>query len=516
MGQPLSGSLTGGPSADSLEREAAAVAEASMDRPELSLGRPGPAGPIGSAARSAADGPLRTAASPLRGGGEPLDGGVRQLMQTRFGFDFAGVRIHRGRTAVGATTALNARAVTIGSDIAFAPGEFCPHTTSGQRLLAHELTHVAQQRTRSGAPAVQRQPKPAQDPWLTQLDDILPRNVGLVVHMNRIGQLTDRFSTDELNDLIGLIHANADATTFTLKEAGVPGIFALQDTRVGKRLDVGAARLLLTRFPVRPVAASAGEGDPAKVGATADKSKHVFSDDVVRDAYLKFHFNAILPGKDDPVPPDLPAQVRQNCIAIVHSLAPKLFSSESVVKKIEQRFAQLRKQSVTHTMVHTGDALAGVGVSDPRTVIKFADAAGKKTNGDTEPVSLGASAWDAVMNLVGTEYGWHIFGMAIMDGHHSVTLFVDNQPGGKELYWADQWRIDSGDDFFQQPGAVSGFRQYQKAGFDRFIETMTNRWWNDVHRPDSKCGKAKGAKWDSGCRYSATLMLWHLRKVVQQ
>jgi hypothetical protein len=116
------------------------------------------------------------------------------------------------------------------------------------------------------------------------------------------------------------------------------------------------------------------------------------------------------------------------------------------------------------------------------------------------------------MSAVGSDSGWHIFGMALMDGYHSVTLFVDNQDGAKTLYWADQWEIEVGDDFKQVPGAISGFRQYEKAGFDGFIETMTNRWWNKVHSPDSKCGKSNPRNWDSACRYDATLMLWHLRK----
>ncbi len=119
------------------------------------------------------------------------------------------------------------------------------------------------------------------------------------------------------------------------------------------------------------------------------------------------------------------------------------------------------------------------------------------------------------MDRVGNDFGWHIFAMSLMDGEHSVTLFVDNQPEGKTLFWADQWRIDPGDDFFQLPGAISGFRQYDKAGFEKFIEKMTNQWWTGVHQPDSKCGKRRGKNWDAGCRYNATLTLWHLRKVVQ-
>ena len=383
------------------------------------------------------------------------------------------------------------------------PSVHAPDTAAGQRLLARQLRPVAQH-TRAG-PLLQRQPTTTAEPWLTQADDILPRKVGLLAHIHRIGQLTDRFTTDQLNELIGLIHANPDATVFTRDEAGVPGIFALQDTRIGTRLDVPAARFLLKRFPTRP-------STPRK---SDDKKAEVFSEDVVRNAYIRFHYNAILPGKDDPVAADLPNEIRQNCIAIIHALAPQLFTSDSVVKKMEKQFKKLRAKGETYTMVHTGDALAGMGVADPRVEIKFKDAAGKTTNGDTEPKTLASSAWDKVMGKVGKDFGWHIFGMAIMDGHHSVTLFVDNQPEGKTLYWADQWRIDPGDDFFQVPGSISGFRQYEKAGFDKFIETKTNEWWNDVHRPDSKCGKAKGKKWDSGCRYSATLMLWQLRKVVQ-
>ena len=485
---------------DAFEREAEATADAITQGGTASLRKPLQRS-VGNLtlARSSGDGRLRGG-----GEGEALDHGVRRIMEQRLGFDLGEVRVHRDGEGAPATTALNARAFTVGRDITFAPGEFRPDTASGQRLLAHELTHVAQQ-THVGTPFVQRQLKPNTEPWLTQVDDILSRKVGPFVYIDRIGQLADRFTTNLLNELIGLIHANPDATIFTRDEAGVPGIFALQDTRVGNRLDVPAARFLLKRFPE-------SSHTPQK---SDEKKTSVFSEEVVRNAYVRFHYNAILPGKDDLVPVDLPHEVRQNCIAIVHALAPQLFTSESVVKRIEKRFKRLRERGETYTMVHTGEALAGIGVADPRVEIKFKDAAGNATNGDTEPTTLISSAWDKVIDKVGNDYGWHIFGMAIMDGHHSVTLFVDNQPDEKALYWADQWRIDPNDDFFELPGAISGFRQYDKVGFDRFIETMTNEWWTDVHRPDSKCGKAKGNKWDTGCRYNATLMLWHLRKVAQ-
>lgn len=484
---------------DASERQAEATADAMSQPGTASLPEPlqrGAGHPT--LARMPGDGLLRDE-------GEALDHGVRRIMEPRLGFDLGGVRVHRGDAGARATTALNARAFTAGRDIAFAPGEFRPGTASGRRLLAHELTHVAQQ-AHAGAPAVQRQPKPGAEPWQTQIDDILARNVGLLEHMNRIMQLTDRFNTSELNELIGLIHANPGATKFTRDEYGVPGIFALQDTRIGNRLDVAAARFLLERFPAHPATPRKSEEEKADV----------FSEQVVREAYLRFHYNAILRGDKEPVAPDLPNKIRQDCIAIVHALVPQLFTSPSVVQKVERSFRKLRQDPKTYTMVHTGQALASIGVADPRVQTRFKDAKGNATNGNTEPVTLDGSVWDKVMAKVGSDYGWHIFAMALMDGFHSVTLFVDNQPDGRTLYWADQWRIDPGDDFFQLPGAISGFREYEKAGFEQFIETMTNRWWNEVHKKDSKCGKGAGKHWDSVCRYPATVMFWHLRKVVQK
>ena len=50
---------------------------------------------------------------------------------------------------------MNALAYTRGNDIVFRKGMYAPESTAGQRLLAHELTHVVQQR--GGSRAVQQQ-----------------------------------------------------------------------------------------------------------------------------------------------------------------------------------------------------------------------------------------------------------------------------------------------------------------------------------------------------------------------
>jgi hypothetical protein len=95
-------------------------------------------------------------------GGLPLPPSVREQFEPRLGSDFGNVRVHTNATAAGAARSLNARAFTVGPDIAFAPGEFSPGTSRGRLLLAHELTHVLQQgaagnvATATASPGVQR------------------------------------------------------------------------------------------------------------------------------------------------------------------------------------------------------------------------------------------------------------------------------------------------------------------------------------------------------------------------
>ncbi len=81
-----------------------------------------------------------------RGGGFSLPGPVRQRMEPRFGHDLGSVRVHADREAAGLARSVGARAFTVGSDVFFGEGQYQPAAQEGQRLLAHELTHVLQQR----------------------------------------------------------------------------------------------------------------------------------------------------------------------------------------------------------------------------------------------------------------------------------------------------------------------------------------------------------------------------------
>ncbi|WP_017296929.1 eCIS core domain-containing protein [Nodosilinea nodulosa] len=81
----------------------------------------------------------------LRSPGQPLDAATRNLMAPRLGHDLSQVRVHTGAAAARSARDVSARAYTVGQDIVFASQEYAPATTTGRRLLAHELVHTVQQ-----------------------------------------------------------------------------------------------------------------------------------------------------------------------------------------------------------------------------------------------------------------------------------------------------------------------------------------------------------------------------------
>ncbi|MER6149408.1 eCIS core domain-containing protein [Streptomyces hirsutus] len=76
----------------------------------------------------------------LRSAGTPLAAPVRRDMESRFRTDFSDVRLHTGAAAARSAQAIGARAYTSGSHVVIGGGGGDKHT------LAHELTHVVQQR----------------------------------------------------------------------------------------------------------------------------------------------------------------------------------------------------------------------------------------------------------------------------------------------------------------------------------------------------------------------------------
>lgn len=154
------------PVGDPLEREADTVADRVMGAPE-----PGPTHRAsfgqrpGEVPTSGAAGSAHNVASSR---GRALDPATRTYFESRFHHDFSRVRIHDSSTATEAAQSIGATAFTSGWDVVFASGQYSPATTSGRRLLAHELTHVVQQNGggqnigRAQGPRIQRQAVPAE------------------------------------------------------------------------------------------------------------------------------------------------------------------------------------------------------------------------------------------------------------------------------------------------------------------------------------------------------------------
>jgi hypothetical protein len=92
----------------------------------------------------------------IHSGGSPMDDDTQSFMENRFGYDFGHVKIHNDSLAASSAQSINALAYTSGNDIVFNQGQYSPDTTTGKKLLAHELTHVVQQSSSIQPKKIQR------------------------------------------------------------------------------------------------------------------------------------------------------------------------------------------------------------------------------------------------------------------------------------------------------------------------------------------------------------------------
>lgn len=156
---------------DRYEREADRVASAVMRGDASSVA----SGPVAVQRASTASGGGEAAPAivgdALRGQAERLDAGSQRFFEQRFGHDFSRVAIHRDSLAADSAQAVRAKAYTVGEHLVFNRGRYQPDSAAGRELIAHELTHVLQQRGslqrasltdepeyQSGAVRLQREP----------------------------------------------------------------------------------------------------------------------------------------------------------------------------------------------------------------------------------------------------------------------------------------------------------------------------------------------------------------------
>ncbi|MBB5959301.1 hypothetical protein FHS29_005921 [Saccharothrix tamanrassetensis] len=139
------------PKGDRVEREehdllgrAAAAGRTDVLGPAGMLGLQRVVGNAGTSALVEDESPVH---SVVRSSGSPLDTGVREDMEPRFGQDFSGVRVHTDGAAHESAKSVNAQAYTVGENIVFQNDKYDPSSDAGKHMLAHELTHVVQQRS---------------------------------------------------------------------------------------------------------------------------------------------------------------------------------------------------------------------------------------------------------------------------------------------------------------------------------------------------------------------------------
>jgi hypothetical protein len=92
---------------------------------------------------------VQAAIAMSRGRGIQLDRQTASSLEKTHG-DISDARVHTGHEADRLARSVNAEAFTVGGDVFFRNGRYDTQSKKGKELLAHELTHVVQQR---GAPA---------------------------------------------------------------------------------------------------------------------------------------------------------------------------------------------------------------------------------------------------------------------------------------------------------------------------------------------------------------------------
>jgi hypothetical protein len=137
--------------ADNFDAEPRPRSDRMSAEDEPRVGPRDPRGLLGlqrAAGNAAVTGMLEEERSPVHdvisGSGQALDPATRADMEGRFGADFSDVRVHTGEQARQSAVSVNAQAYTVGSDVVFQ--HYDPSSETGRHMLAHELTHVVQQR----------------------------------------------------------------------------------------------------------------------------------------------------------------------------------------------------------------------------------------------------------------------------------------------------------------------------------------------------------------------------------
>jgi hypothetical protein len=156
--------------------------------------------------------------------------------------------------------------------------------------------------------------------------------------------------------------------------------------------------------------------------------------------------------------------------------------NKGIRKLLEDPNQKLTPGSVEATM----EMLRESGRASEARQIGFLDARGRVTRGGGRPNTLRDSGAKVLLEMVGRDVGWSVFGMSLLDGYHSVMLTVDtNDPSSPKIYWSDQWK------------SKGGWKEYSQTDLDQEITSLIQEWWDD--QPVGK-------------KHTTVVRLWRLRR----
>lgn len=433
---PIQTKLTVSEPGDAYEREADHVADVVMRMPANEVADMSNPNAIPQVQRMEHGGGAAPVTAPvaaniqaLRGGGSALPAATRAFFEPRFGADFSNVRVHTDDRVQEAAKSLGARAFTVGRDIAFGPGQYAPDSQVGRHLLAHELTHVVQQ-----------------------------GGVG-----------------SQGKELL----------------AGVSG--SSQDAHVARQLEVGSSQPqiptdLQSSPALRSMAEQALQDRYDRIVAVLGRFDRSTPDIALLNRQLVDISNelarriALQQGRTfDPRVIDLMKAYlvknakteRDSCIVCMN---------KGIRKLLEDPKQKLTPESVDATM----ELLRKSGRASEARSIGFADARGRVTRGGERPHRLLESIGKALLEMVGRDVGWSVFGMSVFSGYHSVLLTVDtNDPSSPRIYWSDQWK------------SKGGWKEYSEEALDREVTQLIQGWWDE--QPEGK-------------KHTLVVRLWRLRR----
>ena len=244
----------------------------------------------------------------LHSTGQPLAPAARSRMEARFGHDFSHVRVHTDARASASAQSVNALAYTVGRDIVFGGGQYAPETAQGQSLLAHELTHVLQQRHASGPPLASLELGAADDAGEREAETVAAGFAS-----------AEQLSISELHQPAGRIHRQPDKDDSEQKRAPIgrhgnaplPYREAMEETTKGLydeyQKNCEGVRVLerLERKEVTPIERVQGLERRLRVIPHLIRAKQMVKDekDPIRHAEMEKAFQEQLVGEFPKFPP---------------------------------------------------------------------------------------------------------------------------------------------------------------------------------------------------------------------